>query len=160
MTDMSGMMAMTQHRAKCKANKKPAENLRSVAGFSFPLQGEFWCRKEESNPRPSHYECAALPSELFRQRRNESIARAIRDGKPLSAFRYKKVRHAVTRSSATHPQRSGGSTSCSAVVRLENRRVLLYPVNIGAPCRSGRMRASSGRDTDSCRDNQIQSRIK
>ena len=27
-----------------------------------------WCRQEESNPRPSHYECAALPTELCRLR--------------------------------------------------------------------------------------------
>src|ERR1700682_5977335 len=26
----------------------------------------FWCRWKESNPRPSHYECAALPTELHR----------------------------------------------------------------------------------------------
>ena len=26
----------------------------------------YWCRKEESNLRPSHYEWAALPTELFR----------------------------------------------------------------------------------------------
>ena len=25
-----------------------------------------WCRIEESNPRPSHYKCAALPTELIR----------------------------------------------------------------------------------------------
>src|SRR6188768_3818650 len=25
-----------------------------------------WCRKQESNLRPTHYECAALPTELFR----------------------------------------------------------------------------------------------
>ena len=25
-----------------------------------------WCRREESNPRPSHYKCAALPTELHR----------------------------------------------------------------------------------------------
>ena len=25
-----------------------------------------WCRWKESNPRPSHYECAALPTELHR----------------------------------------------------------------------------------------------
>lgn len=29
---------------------------------------EGWCREEESNLRPTHYECAALPTELFRQR--------------------------------------------------------------------------------------------
>jgi hypothetical protein len=27
-----------------------------------------WCRWPESNWRPSHYECAALPTELQRQR--------------------------------------------------------------------------------------------
>ena len=26
----------------------------------------FWCRRRESNSRPSHYECAALPTELRR----------------------------------------------------------------------------------------------
>ena len=26
-----------------------------------------WCRKEDSNLRPTHYECVALPTELFRQ---------------------------------------------------------------------------------------------
>ena len=25
-----------------------------------------WCRRRESNPRPSRYECAALPTELHR----------------------------------------------------------------------------------------------
>src|SRR6266496_156311 len=31
------------------------------------LQASFcWCRWKESNPRPSHYECAALPTELHR----------------------------------------------------------------------------------------------
>ena len=30
--------------------------------------GERWCRREESNSRPSHYECAALPTELRRRR--------------------------------------------------------------------------------------------
>ena len=29
-----------------------------------------WCRIEESNPRPSHYKCAALPTELIRHERN------------------------------------------------------------------------------------------
>lgn len=28
-----------------------------------------WCRKQESNLRPTHYECAALPTELFRPSR-------------------------------------------------------------------------------------------
>src|SRR5690606_30664577 len=30
-------------------------------------RGLVWCRKRESNPRPAHYECAALPTELFRR---------------------------------------------------------------------------------------------
>ena len=30
------------------------------------LLREKWCRREESNSRPSHYECAALPTELRR----------------------------------------------------------------------------------------------
>src|SRR6476619_1822418 len=28
---------------------------------------DYWCRWKESNPRPSHYECAALPTELHRR---------------------------------------------------------------------------------------------
>lgn len=27
----------------------------------------YWCRRRESNPRPSRYECAALPTELHRR---------------------------------------------------------------------------------------------
>ena len=27
-----------------------------------------WCRKEDLNLRPTHYECVALPTELFRQK--------------------------------------------------------------------------------------------
>lgn len=34
--------------------------LRSMGLWSF------WCRKEDSNLRPTHYECVALPTELFR----------------------------------------------------------------------------------------------
>ena len=30
------------------------------------VQMLLWCRWKESNPRPSHYECAALPTELHR----------------------------------------------------------------------------------------------
>src|SRR3981189_1381401 len=26
-----------------------------------------WCRKRDSNPRPPHYECGALPTELLRR---------------------------------------------------------------------------------------------
>ena len=36
-------------------------------GVGFFMITINWCRKEESNPRPSHYECAALPTELFRR---------------------------------------------------------------------------------------------
>ena len=28
-----------------------------------------WCRQQESNSRPSHYKCAALPTELCRRGR-------------------------------------------------------------------------------------------
>src|SRR5437764_13113471 len=28
----------------------------------------FWCRRRDSNPRPPHYECGALPAELQRRR--------------------------------------------------------------------------------------------
>ncbi len=31
------------------------------------ILGQIWCRIEESNPRPSHYKCAALPTELIRR---------------------------------------------------------------------------------------------
>src|SRR5688500_18223759 len=27
-----------------------------------------WCRRRDSNPRPTHYECVALPAELLRRR--------------------------------------------------------------------------------------------
>ena len=33
----------------------------------------YWCRREESNPRPSHYECAALPTELCRQNHKQAF---------------------------------------------------------------------------------------
>src|SRR5690625_3031647 len=33
-----------------------------------------WCRLEESNPRPSHYKCAALPTELSRQKDNYKVS--------------------------------------------------------------------------------------
>jgi hypothetical protein len=36
----------------------------TLCGVAFLKE---WCRQEESNPRPSHYECAALPTELCRQ---------------------------------------------------------------------------------------------
>ncbi len=45
---------------------------RRIGLFAF-----YWCRREESNPRPSHYECAALPTELHRLR-----ARTITDRAP------------------------------------------------------------------------------
>ena len=38
--------------------------------FELHLQGvivEGWSRRGDSNPRPAHYECAALPTELRRQ---------------------------------------------------------------------------------------------
>jgi hypothetical protein len=39
-----------------------------------------WCRREESNPRPSHYECAALPSELRRRRVDQVTGRRRKSG--------------------------------------------------------------------------------
>src|SRR4051794_27418321 len=33
-----------------------------------------WCRVKDSNPRPSHYKCAALPTELTRPRRHFRIS--------------------------------------------------------------------------------------
>ena len=35
-------------------------------GFRF-VEGGRWCRMSESNWRPSHYKCAALPTELIRR---------------------------------------------------------------------------------------------
>lgn len=29
-------------------------------------RGEKWCRRRDLNPRPTHYECVALPAELLR----------------------------------------------------------------------------------------------
>src|SRR5690349_19529680 len=37
-----------------------------------------WCRKQESNLRPTHYECAALPTELFRRMSRATLAAARR----------------------------------------------------------------------------------
>ena len=34
-----------------------------------------WCRKRDSNPRPTHYECAALPTELLRPVNGEAGVR-------------------------------------------------------------------------------------
>ena len=38
---------------------------------------EKWCRKEDSNLRPAHYECVALPTELFRLDCDEIFKSAI-----------------------------------------------------------------------------------
>ena len=45
---------------------------------------EYWCRLKELNPRPSHYKCAALPTELTRRFREMRIIRNFR--KMLSYF--------------------------------------------------------------------------
>src|SRR5580698_7343949 len=60
--------AISATRSVCPRQKQKAQSQR--LGF---VPDSVWCRKEESNPRPSHYECAALPSELFRHQRNEII---------------------------------------------------------------------------------------
>lgn len=47
----------------------------SVIGSCFGSQGcrrcrlQGWCRRRDSNPRPQHYECRALPAELLRPTR-------------------------------------------------------------------------------------------
>ena len=39
-----------------------------ISSQPIDINGEKWCRRRDSNPRPSHYECDALPSELLRRR--------------------------------------------------------------------------------------------
>ena len=39
---------------------------RACAGCKSPIGSTEWCRKRDSNPRPIHYECTALPTELLR----------------------------------------------------------------------------------------------
>ena len=46
---------------------RPCAGLQTSATEARPLAGtENWCRKRDSNPRPPHYECGALPAELPR----------------------------------------------------------------------------------------------
>src|SRR5690606_2454932 len=61
--------------------------------------GKRWCRLRDSNTRPTHYECAALPAEL----RRPGLGRAYLAA--LGAFA--KRRRAVERR-ATRGERSGG----------------------------------------------------
>ena len=42
-------------------------------------EGE-WCRWRDSNPRPTHYECVALPAELHRPTGRRSIVRPVCPG--------------------------------------------------------------------------------
>ena len=56
-------------RTRCP-EVKPATLLtgdRQRLHHGWSLSPYYWCRKEESNLRPMHYECTALPTELFRQ---------------------------------------------------------------------------------------------
>ena len=62
----------------------------------FRLQGHNWCRKEESNLRPSHYECAALPTELFRRGRASIFGTQAECNTP--AFASTEMRHELVQS--------------------------------------------------------------
>src|ERR1700730_6018095 len=50
-------------RAGTRGNRKRSEACQSSFRNSLIL----WCREEDSNLRPAHYECAALPAELSRR---------------------------------------------------------------------------------------------
>jgi hypothetical protein len=44
--------------------------------YQITLYGETWCRRKDLNPRPTHYECVALPSELHRHKtKNPNLLR-------------------------------------------------------------------------------------
>jgi hypothetical protein len=43
-----------------------------------------WCRKEDSNLRPTHYECVALPAELFRQGDTSGLQSILKLGREWS----------------------------------------------------------------------------
>ena len=49
----------------------PATGMTSPQGapVSTAMFWEEWCRRRDSNPRPQHYECRALPAELLRHPR-------------------------------------------------------------------------------------------
>ena len=48
------------------ARVPPMSEVRSVT-YAFGMEMILWCRRRDSNPRPTHYECVALPPELLRQ---------------------------------------------------------------------------------------------
>ncbi len=60
-----GPVARGIHADLMQIGAKPADATRARIAAGPRM---FWCRIEESNPRPSHYECAALPTELIRRR--------------------------------------------------------------------------------------------
>ena len=53
-----------------------------------------WCRWKESNPRPSHYECAALPTELHR-REGANYSRSSRPFRRCGDYWNASVRNSV-----------------------------------------------------------------
>ena len=57
-----------------------AQYNRSVNGFKLK---KGWCRKEDSNLRPTHYECVALPTELFRRNLRINAAPAVNNGRSI-----------------------------------------------------------------------------
>lgn len=61
---------------------------RSKTAETEGLGGEGWCRKRDSNPRPTHYECAALPTELLRliSSRKSRLNAKLRQGAVKEAF--------------------------------------------------------------------------
>ena len=70
----------SRRRARFESVEVAPRNLRSgCTPHALPMRARvqqpwrkllfFWCRWKESNPRPSHYECAALPTELHRRSR-------------------------------------------------------------------------------------------
>ena len=55
--------------ARCRCPIAAGRSASSTAGTAAAANRArllLWCRWKESNPRPSHYECAALPTELHR----------------------------------------------------------------------------------------------
>jgi hypothetical protein len=73
--DMDGKPDSLAHHQTCLPCHQPAKDHDLVYARYAPedLRGwpekQGWCRRRESNPRPAHYECAALPTELLRHRR-------------------------------------------------------------------------------------------
>jgi hypothetical protein len=89
-----------------------------------------WCRKEESNPRPSHYECAALPTELFRHDNEARIidtapVRSPDRGDPVGDLRH------------THPVNAVVAPDTPRSPQLTRRIALLSPLFALVACGGG-----------------------